>query len=335
MKKETQYTFVKQSKRKRPLGGYDAVWQANDHFLVVENNGYTQSYKRFYFSDIQALILRVTKRHLIYAWCFGIGALLSFFSAYFLPWPENTPFLIFGLLFTILFGVNWYKGPTCKSSLITRVQSHPLHLVRLKIARRIFFKWRKIIEQEQGVLDLSTVMEPLPVSLENGSVKMNSAVHSKRVMNYKYGGGYHLLFFSMMLLVAVLNGTQLYTRHVALSITEMLMYAGGWLAMILALKNQNSSAMSSMLKKNTWVAMLLILVVLIVGYYYTVIVASQSGSPQIIQNQAQIFLYMVNRNPADFPFLKFELIFTSISFSLVSIFGLIQTMSFQKKRSEL
>ena len=36
------------------------VWMARDHLLLVSRTGYTETYKRFYFRDIQAVIIRKT-----------------------------------------------------------------------------------------------------------------------------------------------------------------------------------------------------------------------------------------------------------------------------------
>ena len=37
-----------------------SLWVGKDHLLCIDTNGYTETYKRFYFRDIQAVILRKT-----------------------------------------------------------------------------------------------------------------------------------------------------------------------------------------------------------------------------------------------------------------------------------
>ena len=41
------------------------VWMGSDHLLLVSRAGYTENYKRFYFRDIQAIIIRKTVTSLI------------------------------------------------------------------------------------------------------------------------------------------------------------------------------------------------------------------------------------------------------------------------------
>src|SRR5258706_16109827 len=53
-----------------------SLWLGKDHLLVIETNGYTESYKRFYFRDLQAIILWKTNRWLIGALVFGLLAAL-------------------------------------------------------------------------------------------------------------------------------------------------------------------------------------------------------------------------------------------------------------------
>ena len=60
------------------------LWLAKDHLLCVETEGYTESYKRFFFQDLQAITLRRTSRGRLLgavtggiAACFGVFALTA------------------------------------------------------------------------------------------------------------------------------------------------------------------------------------------------------------------------------------------------------------------
>src|SRR3954469_9427386 len=55
-----------------------SLWLGKDHLLVVESNGYSEKYRRFYFKDVQALIICKTKMGLIRA--IVLGALALFFA---------------------------------------------------------------------------------------------------------------------------------------------------------------------------------------------------------------------------------------------------------------
>lgn len=142
-----------------------SVWLGPDHLLVVETNGYTETYKRFYFRDIQAIIIQETKNYLwgnvvfaMLALPFLILTILSVLSA-----PKNTPSWDSGTivavtvlgclagLFLLVLAINLFRGRTCKVFLRTAVQIEQLPAVnRIGKARRILDKIRPLIAAAQG-----------------------------------------------------------------------------------------------------------------------------------------------------------------------------------------
>src|SRR6266853_1047397 len=64
--------------------GSSSLWLGKDHVLCIDTSGYNESYKRFYFRDIQALVIRKTERQkwsalilAVLATCFLLPAGLS------------------------------------------------------------------------------------------------------------------------------------------------------------------------------------------------------------------------------------------------------------------
>src|SRR5208283_5906459 len=49
-----------------------SLWLGDDHLLFVECTGYTETYKRFYFRDIQAITIRKTTTHAVWNWITGV-----------------------------------------------------------------------------------------------------------------------------------------------------------------------------------------------------------------------------------------------------------------------
>ncbi len=161
------------SYRKLKVGGTGAFgsasyWLAGDHLLIVILNGYIENYRRFLFSDIQALVVRRTRLQYVYGFAFaflaiaGMLGLLEILSAQSLR-ALNTGSLvgvaILALLTAVMLGlvfVNWALGPTCVVQLRTAVQTATLpHLAR----------WRKA----QNLLDalaplVIAAQEPQPTS---------------------------------------------------------------------------------------------------------------------------------------------------------------------------
>jgi hypothetical protein len=137
-----------------------SLWLGNDHLLAIDSNGYSESYKRFYFQDIQAITTRLTQRWIIWNWV--LGPLLVFCLAgwsYDLLLVHNMDLagIIVGVACTLLFGVplliNNLLGPTCACTLRTAVQTDQLpSLCRLRKTRRILDLLRPLVAQAQGQL---------------------------------------------------------------------------------------------------------------------------------------------------------------------------------------
>jgi hypothetical protein len=154
---ETQYQRLTRARSRGiavAFASASSLWLADDHLLCIDSNGYAESYRRFYFRDIQALILQRTARGEILSAILGFIALL---------------FVVFCLLATVLwvrilfgsiaafFGLcvlaNWLCGPTCKCLLRTAVQEEELpSLRRVKWARRAMARLSELIAGAQGGL---------------------------------------------------------------------------------------------------------------------------------------------------------------------------------------
>src|SRR5438445_6412064 len=58
--------------------GSSSLWLGKDHLLCIDSTGYTETYKRFYFRDIQAFILQKTDNWKFQA--LALGALVLIFA---------------------------------------------------------------------------------------------------------------------------------------------------------------------------------------------------------------------------------------------------------------
>lgn len=132
--------------------GRSSLWLGKDHLLSIESTGYTEKYKRLYFSDIQAITIRKTDHGKFWSLVFGIlgGLLGSFAVVAGQPVPAGILGAIAGL-FILLLIFNLAVGPTCACQLRTAVQTEELtSLSRLRRARRVLNRLRPLIAEAQG-----------------------------------------------------------------------------------------------------------------------------------------------------------------------------------------
>src|SRR5579871_4676974 len=105
------------------LGRRATLWEGSDHLLLVESDGYLETYKRFYYRDIQSITAYKTKDGLggnvalaMLASIMGVVVLGNLSDG---SWAAfMVPFVIFAALLIM----NVVLGPTCKCQLRTAVQ---------------------------------------------------------------------------------------------------------------------------------------------------------------------------------------------------------------------
>ena len=155
-----------------------SLWLGPDHLLCVDTTNYTESYKRFYFRDIQAITVQATKRRAVWNWILGILTALCLALGIFNSLSAGVPlftglfepgtivsfvgFLIFGIPLL----VNNLFGRTCICQLRTAVQTEELaSLARVRKARQVLEKIRPLIAAAQGELTAEEISARLRASV--------------------------------------------------------------------------------------------------------------------------------------------------------------------------
>ena len=138
-----------------------SLWLGPDHLLVIDKTIYAENYKRFYFGDIQAFIIRRNKRRLttgiwigVPLWLFVLVALLAGDSV------VTAVFAFICIPLAVLFLFNLAAGPTVTTYLQSAVQIEELPpLNRLRRARKAFERLRPLIIAAQGQLTPAEIPE--------------------------------------------------------------------------------------------------------------------------------------------------------------------------------
>jgi hypothetical protein len=134
-----------------------------DHLLLVEKVWYKESYRRFYYKDIQAFLIQKTNRWL---WWSG-GLLLAVIVCVLIAWAASGSgadvfFFIVGGVFGLCLLINWFKGQSCRCYLKTAVQYEELPpFNRERAADKALALLRDEVEAVQGK---KSAMETAPVS---------------------------------------------------------------------------------------------------------------------------------------------------------------------------
>jgi len=159
-----------------------SLWEAKDHLLLIDTNGYTENYRRFYFRDIQAFSIGQTNGRAI---ANGIlGALTGITVVLWLPHfaslrsaPELWEVLVAiatVMLFAVPLVINNLLGSTCVCLIQTAVQhEHLAPLRRVRAANRIIQRLLPAITAAQaGVTQIA------PSSAESAAIPITSVTET-------------------------------------------------------------------------------------------------------------------------------------------------------------
>jgi hypothetical protein len=204
-----QTTYRRLPGRRRRVGALwtaarHSLWLGADHLLQVESRFYSEEYRRFYYHDIELLMVRRTRHWLVWSVLFGV--LLSGSVWWGVqagePVGQSLGAALAGLSLLALL-VNVLYGPTCACHLRTAVQTVLLpSLNRLRYVRKVLPLLQPFIMQAQGEL----APHALAAGLATAITRAESQTAPRRrpspqaAVLRPFRGGRHGLMFGLLLL---------------------------------------------------------------------------------------------------------------------------------------
>lgn len=250
---------------------------ADDHLLKVENMRFTERYKRFYFHDIQAVLIRRTATGLVWStvWAFLALALL-------LPIPEvdatdgRIVLAIAGGFFLLLLVINLILGPTCSVHIVTAIQTEELpSLNRIRRTRRVVALLTERIRATQGETDPARLREFIEAKAAEPPIVTAPAVAAPaahaafpaaaaappptvpRFVAGQYDGWPHWLLNGGLVAMAVMEAVAPFI-HIKAAVAITLLGGAGLIVLaILALIRQRRGKARHWLAIHTWVTAVL------------------------------------------------------------------------------
>lgn len=136
----------------RTVSGTSRLYLGGDHILMVQSVGYAETYKRFFFADIQAIVVRKTVTGGV--WNIVWGALGVFFGVLAVAVSDAVGSSILGAiaaLFILALVINALMGPMCTCHIKTAVQIERLTAIsRMRRAEKFLERVRPLIATAQG-----------------------------------------------------------------------------------------------------------------------------------------------------------------------------------------
>jgi hypothetical protein len=327
-----EYQKLSGTKKGFLIGKY-TLWQGQDHILHVYSRLGVEDYKRFYFSDIQAIVTRKTAVGLVQ------NVVMLFFIVLFLMMfiSFSGGFSVFYSIVTglmlILLVINLLRGPTCQTKIMTAVQTEKLYsLHRLKNTFKVMNRLGPLIEHVQGTLtptdpDQMPVQQPAqksPSKLAQRSRPLNPTVNQET-------GKVHMVLFGLLLADGFLVSLRFFSSQVSLTILSSVASILLGIVVLVALVKQHNIDMIRSVRTLTWATLVYVGISFAVGYSLSMMYALKH--PGILYNQWEIFNSISNLSPRENPFILGFDLFMICAALLLGIPGLylLKKSNFYKK----
>jgi hypothetical protein len=242
------------------FGSSSRIYLGKDHLLAVESNIFTEKYYRFYFSDIQAFIVRRTGRGTIWSVVLGsIALLMTTCSILSIPpdkWAPTPGYFILALTAMILVIVNLKKGPACVTHVQTSVTVQKIGaLNRIERTEQILRELRSCIRKNQGSLSKERILQETVMPVEEVYSEGHPA-GEYLVQEYELPGQrsdrYHTMAFMLALASAGMDTMWLLFSGLALYMLAAVSTLAAFCGIIAALVVQTKNNSAAAVRKITW-----------------------------------------------------------------------------------
>lgn len=247
--------------------GRSTLWFSDDHVLHVRSTAFSETYRRLYFKDIQAIVLsrNAARRNINLA--FGAGVLIFaaiILSVYiYAPRSADIAGVAFGIqagVFLVYILINTLLGPTCYCRIHTAVQAEEIKsLGRMRTAKKAIGILKPLIEEAQKGLVPEVSVEAaeeqqsiLRASAhELAEAKPEAKARETRHVDAKAHGA----LFGFMFAGAISSLVELVYQGRIKNLVDMLLFLGIILLLIVSLRRQSNSDLPGSVKAMTWVAL--------------------------------------------------------------------------------
>jgi hypothetical protein len=303
------------------------LYLEDDHLLAVSNDRFTESYKRFYFRDIQSLVFCQTNHGLVVNVILGaLAALLlglaiagaSLWNWGGVGWAILGPMVFFLVLMLV---INFVRGPTCRCQLKTAVTIEELSsLNRVRTARKVFAMLRPVIEAVQGQLKAEEIPAKLQDSLLNPNVVSRSGKSRETSVPKHEPARYHQIVFGLLLADSLRNAMDIFAESIWLTLSASVLGLGLLAFAIVAVVRQHGSDIGKGLRVLMWCILGYLGLVFAFGFGFTLYLSIKHGVPA--DNQWEMIKLMSQVSALDTPVLLWAYSISSILSLVLGLEGL-------------
>jgi hypothetical protein len=302
----------------------NSLWIGPDHLLSVDSRSVSENYKRFYYRDIQAIIIRKIDHWKITNIILGSISGIFFLLMLLL---EGGWSIFLGVVWSLSFVVFLYYliwGANCETHIKTAVQIERLPaFYRLRSLSRAMILLIQRIENAQGRLEREALMENRDESTGEILKTRQNQAFIQAVSSKDEKGGGHTILYILLSLYGILVVADMFYNHITYSIMSTLFSLSIGAFAIIALIKQSKSNLSSQLKKTTWIALAFVIIDFITGLILTFYLTLNSlFEGKQFQNEYEMMKMMSEMSPFENTFFFIIYMFTASGALILGVIGL-------------
>ncbi len=324
--------YQKFGAKKKKFIGNDRLWIGRDHLLLVQSTGVSETYRRFYFKDIQALNL-VRQKGPSYGKWIRLLLVLITGALCLVCWKNGAApmdIILGGLCLIGLFVTvrSFLKGPGCECWIYSSVQKEKLSPVNtMKTAQKFTDLIVPKIEAAQGRL--------LPAALAAGIQQVGGQQPAALLKHGKKDQAtmaWHRALFALLILSGMISTAYLFIRWPMLTVLTGLVFLAGFAVSIVAVIKQVGSPLASTVKTITVLCLILLVAAGILGYVELFLAMFQDIEHvhAISYNSWEMIKLLSRTDPFQYPVILGMDIFLIVSFFLLGISGAVCVRKFER-----
>ena len=327
-KKKHQYTPF--GPKARSFVGGDRIWFGRDHVLLVTSTGISETYKRFFFKDIQAVQILKTHSHRIKWFLLGVVFLAAVTAG---VWSGISAATIYspGLIISAAIALvmlcmllwQFSKGPSCQCFIYSSVQKEKLRpLKTLKTANRFLKKLIPEVETVQGEMALPEIPGEVMVceAMETGPARGIIA----QPLPCRISRKWHAALFLTLIGLSAVGTAILLSPHPILFLAWIIIFSIAFVFNIAAVIKQIDTRMRTSIKGIVISTTILMVLCATAGYgeFFFIILQNAEEWAATAQNQYEMYKMISQFDLFEYPVLLVINLFFIAAFAVSGLFGL-------------
>jgi hypothetical protein len=309
-----------------------SLWIGPDHLLGVDAVLFQERYKRFYYSDIQAIVMIRSNRHHLWTAIWGALAVICGLVILFSSGAGYVGGTFLGLFATALI-VNLVLGPACKAHIQTAVQIQPLRSFRrMRSAGKAMDRIKVLVEQAQGVLDLSALTAPIAGSnttappFAGSPPPLPASAPPDDDVAKPFNILPHRVLYGLLLALGIIGFAQFGLKNLPLSVIESLMHAAAQVMAIVAWVRGYQALKGTWLGRFSWISLGLTLLASTAGYILFFVVSTRH--PELAYNNWELYKRGFEMLTGNTPLMRAMSLFFAAGYLLAGLLGLLVVRQF-------